>query len=168
LSAFVWAGGVEYGQPIPTIGPMHSWQIDISEDGAPASIRSTDIIDPEYQWDSVLLVLLGTLNFMNCRNVALVEPQRPRPERRRLASMGVTVKTLSVFPVGKAAIGRAAERYGAGTPLTSVRGTFRKYGPKYDRGLLFGKYEGQFWVPQHARGSAEHGTVEKDYRLVPS
>jgi hypothetical protein len=163
--AFMWVGGRGQGGLATTVGPLHSWQIDIYEDGSPADIRSIDIIhDHDYAWDEALLVLLGTFNFLACRNVELVEPQRPRPERRRLAAMGVTVKTLNVFPVGRSTRGGVGGQ-GGGVPLTSVRGSFHHYGPKYGRGLLFGRHEGKFWVPQHARGDAQIGRVEHDYRL---
>jgi hypothetical protein len=49
-------------------------------------------------------------------------------------------------------------------PLTSVRGHFATYGQD-GRGLLFGKYAGRYWIPQHARGSAEHGVVAQEFRL---
>jgi hypothetical protein len=45
--------------------------------------------------------------------------------------------------------------------------TGNSYGPAYGKGLLFGKFEGRFWVPQFARGSKEFGETVKDYRLAP-
>lgn len=52
----------------------------------------------------------------------------------------------------------------AETPLHGVRRHCRRYGPKYGKGLLFGKYEGMFWIAPHTRGKAEVGEIQKDYR----
>jgi hypothetical protein len=53
-----------------------------------------------------------------------------------------------------------------GVPLTSVVGHFARYGVD-GRGLLFGKYAGRFWIPQHARGKKELGVNVNDYDLKP-
>lgn len=112
------------------------------------------------------LVLLGALNFMNCRNVELVEPTWERHKRKRLARLGVKVHTISVFPVGRSVrSGPKVQDAGGGLPLSSVVGHFAHYGPEYGRGLLFGRLAGRFWIPQHARGAKEHGESEVDYRL---
>jgi hypothetical protein len=70
-----------------------------------------------------------------------------------------------VFPAGKSSRSSFKEGESAGIPLTSVRGHFASYGPTYDRGLLFGKYEGHFWVRSYARGSAEHGEQKNGYPI---
>lgn len=167
IDTFVWLGGrTGAGEPIATMGPAHMWRFAVYADGVPADLRWVQL-QPDYpleHWNMAHLVLLGALNFMNCRNVRLVEPQRPRAERRRLARIGVPVHTVNVFPVGRSA--RSARSGGdQGVPLTSVRGHFASYGPEYGRGYLFGRLSGRFWIPQHARGSAEHGESEADYRL---
>lgn len=167
VGTFLWVGGHSRSLgAFKVTGPVHFWEYAIYEDGAPADLRWVNL-SPDYpmeNWDTASLVLLGTLNFLACRNVELVEPQRPRAERRRIAATGVTVKTLNVYPMGRSTRGGAGNQ-SWGVPLTSVRGSFHHYGPKYGRGLLFGKHEGKFWVPQHARGDAQNGRVEKDYRL---
>lgn len=167
LNTFVFIGGRStVSGPMPTIGPVHLWQFAIYEQGEPADLHWVHLV-PEYpleHWDMAHLVLLGALNFMNCRNVELVEPRRPRAEARRLARTGVTVHTINVFPIGRSS--RSVKSDPLGVPLTSVRGHFATYGPAYGRGLLFGKHEGRFWIPQHARGSAEIGTSDHDYRIA--
>jgi hypothetical protein len=46
--------------------------------------------------------------------------------------------------------------------------TGNSYGPEYDRGLLFGKYSGRFWVPAFARGVAgDAAPAQRDYVLKP-
>jgi hypothetical protein len=166
MYAFVWVGGRSQGSPSPTGGPAHLWKFAVYDDGTPADLHWVHLV-PEYpmeHWDMAHLVLLGALNFCNCRNVELVEPKRPRAEARRVARTGVQVHTINVFPTGKSARQAKADG-GMGTPLTSVRGHFACYGPDYGRGLLFGKYAGRFWIPQHARGDSAVGESQSDYVL---
>lgn len=170
LDTFVWIGGrsPDFG-PLPTTGPVHMWRFAVTENGTPADLGWIHL-EPRYpleHWDMAHLVLLGSLNFMACRNVQLVEPERPRPTRRRLARLGVPpIRTVNVYPAGKSSNGNGAGS-GEGVPLTSVRGHFSHYGAQYGKGLLFGRLSGRFWVPQFARGSKELGETEKDYRLAP-
>jgi hypothetical protein len=159
------------GRPFQTMGPLHMWRFAVYDDGTPADLHWLHLV-PDYpmeHWDMAHLVLLGALNFMNCRNVDLVEPHRPRPEAKRIARTGVRVSTINVFPAGRSP--RGGQPTGAGVPLTSVRGNFAHYGAccsyHAPRGLLFGKLEGRYWRPQHARGTAELGEVRSDYQLHP-
>jgi hypothetical protein len=168
LHTLLFLGGRGGAGPMPTTGPVHAWQFAIGHDGEPLDLHWIQL-SPQYpteHWDMAHLTLLGALNFLNCRNVELVEPRRPRAEARRLARTGVRVHTINVFPAGRSS--RSAKTDPVGVPLTSVRGHFARYGPEYGRGLLFGKYAGRFWIPQFARGSAEHGTTDHDYALHPS
>lgn len=168
---FVWTGGWSPKQQceMKPIGPLHLWTHALYEDGEPADLHWVQIVDddvyPMKNWDMAQLTLLGALNFINCRNVELVDPVRPRGERRRLERIGERVQTLSVFPAGRSTRSNGAG--GGGVPLTSVRGHFAKYGPQYERGLLFGKYAGRFFIPQHARGERSKGVRHNDYRLEP-
>lgn len=133
----------------------------------------TDETVPE--WDMAMLTHLGALNFMSCRNVELVPARAPggRAGARRLARTGVTVNTLQVRPMGRSS--RSAPRSPGDTglvPLSSVVGHFSHYGDccpgrHAPRGLLFGKLQGKYWIPQHARGSAEAGEVQHTYELEP-
>jgi hypothetical protein len=171
VDTFVWLGGRSkiQGGAFGTSGPVHMWQFAIYADGEPADLHWVHLT-PEYEmksWDMAHLVLLGALNFMNCRNVALVEPKRERHEAKRIARTGVSVHTINVFPTGVSARSAAEKGESTGTPLTSVRGHFACYGPEYDRGLLFGKYAGRFWIAPHARGSTEFGENVTDYKLRP-
>lgn len=166
IVATVWLGGrSDQVGAVATTGPVHMWRFAVREGGEPADLNWVQLM-PEYpreNWDMAHVTLLGALNFCACRNVELVEPLRPRAERRRIARTGVTVNVISVFPVGRAT--RGGGRSGAGVPLSSVRGHFAEYGVN-GKGLLFGKLSGRFWIPQHARGSKELGESEHSYRLV--
>src|SRR5579875_66167 len=81
LNTFVWVGGHGAGSvAFPTSGPMHLWRFAIYDDGEPADLHWVCLL-PDYplqNWDMAHLVLLGSLNFLNCRNVSLVEPRWPR------------------------------------------------------------------------------------------
>lgn len=169
IDVIVYVGGRGKSGPAPTTGPLHSWKFLVYDDGEPADLHWEQIV-PEYpmeNWDMAHLVVLGALNFMNCRNVDIVDPERPRPERRRVERTGVTVHTINVFPTGKATRSPKGEPLGGSTPLSSVRGHFAEYGVN-GKGLLFGKYAGRFWIAQHARGDTAAGDATgNDYRLVP-
>lgn len=168
ITTFLWVGGRGGNGRSVTRGPVHSWQYAIYDDGQPADLHWFHLVPayPLEHWDMAQLVLLATLNFLNCSNVDIVEPTRPRAERRRVERTGVRVHTINVFPVGRSTRGQRGAG-GEGTPLHSVRGHFAKYGPQYDRGLLFGKYAGRFFRPQHARGAAEHGEINQEFVLRP-
>lgn len=165
-------------------GPVHGWLVAVGHQGEPLDVHWIDLPhenlvigerngDPakplkeaEFQFMQTSLIhVLQALNFLNCSNVDITEPKRPRAERRRIERTGVHVHELTVYPRGTSTRSLKGESL-HGTPLHSVRGHFSEYGPKYNKGLLFGKYEGRFWVPQHARGSAEHGVDVHDYKLV--
>jgi hypothetical protein len=165
----IWVGGrSSIRGPIPVMGPMFMWRHAVYESGEPADIQWNQICDeyPPETGDMAALVSLGVLNFMNCRNVDIVEPSRPRAESRRIARTGIRVSVINVFPVGRSTRGGAKNK-GVGVPLSSVRGHFSHYGPDYGKGLLFGKLAGRFWIPQHARGDKEHGEIEHSYVLKP-
>lgn len=171
LDIFVWLGGLSdtepHAGPVPTAGPAHLWRIAVYEDGYPADINWVNLLDKDpHEWDMALTVLLESLNFVSCRNVVVVEPQRPRAERRRLDRIGVGVHTINVVPVGRS-YRTSRGGPGVGVPLTSVRGHFSHYGPEYGKGLLFGRLSGRYFIPQHARGARDHGESAAQYRLVP-
>lgn len=171
IDVIVWGGGqTNDGRRNGTYGPAHMWQLAVYEDGEPADIRWVNI-NPQYpmeSWDMAMATLLGSLNFMACRNVEIVEPKRTRSEARRIQRTGVTVSVINVFPIGKTSRSRGSSESTEGSvPLTSVRGHFAHYGEQYGRKLLFGKYAGKFWIPAYARGSEEAGETEKTYKLRP-
>lgn len=170
LNTFVFMGGwsEEKGQPIPTSGPFIMYESAVAEDGEPLDLHWVHVDQrlPVSFWTNAHMTLLGTLNFMNCRNIELVEPRRPRAEARRVSRTGVTVKEINVFPTGKSTRGAKGERVG-GQPMTSVRGHFSEYGEQYGKGKLFGKIEGRFWIPQHARGERDEGDIEQRYVVRP-
>jgi hypothetical protein len=81
--------------------------------------------------------------------------------------MGVQVQTIVVRPVGSRARSAATGAGDGAAPLSTVRGHFSHYGPKYGKGLLFGKIAGRFWIPMQARSGAGSDEPRKDYVLKP-
>jgi hypothetical protein len=120
---------------------------------------------PDGHVEHMVMVTLAALNFMNCRNVELVEAQLPRAEARRVARLGERVHTINVFPVGRSTRSVRNGVGGGGIPASPVMGHFAHYGERHGRGKLFGKHEGKFWIPQHARGAKELGESKPRYRL---
>lgn len=166
----IYLGGYGAGRPVPTHGPMHAWRVAIYPDGEIADInwiqlRENADVDT---WDAAMMVLLDTFNMLNCVNVTIAEPMRPRAERRRVSRMGVTVNEIHVKPTSKSYRGMGTPLSAIpSSPLSSVRGHFAEYGPKYGKGLLFGRVEGRFWIPQHIRGSEILGISEQEYLVEP-
>lgn len=156
-----------------SVGPVFGWWIAVYDDGEPADIRwiHYDQRFPKGDFDTTSLVLFACLDFLNASNVETLEPDRPRAERKRIARTGVRVTEIVVRSRSSART-PGASGVSAGTPLTTVRGSWHHYGaccPSHEpKGLLFGKLEGRFWVPGHARGSTDAGTVDHVYRLDPN
>lgn len=184
----IWVGGrggtpTELsGGPIPTAGPCHMFRHAIRDDGAPEDInwlalmerrgqhsasRTAHVSSTEATWEAPMVTVSASLNFLNASNVDTAEPARPRPVRRRLARIGVTVQTIVVRPAGKnrAKSGVARPIDASESVLSPVRGHWARYGVD-GRGLLFGKYAGKFWIPAHARGQGD-AVEQRDYVLKP-
>lgn len=169
VSAFLGGSSTTKNCALRTCGPIHMWSIAVYEDGTVGDYRWREC-SPEFPHDGqmgwLLALLVRSLDFLNCRNVEIVEPHRERHERKRIARTGVTVRTINVFPVGRTSRSDQGEPVG-GVPMHTVRGHLAHYGPQYGRGLLFGKYAGRFFIPQHVAGNRGIGEVEADYKLVP-
>ena len=154
---------------VPTHGPMHAWRVAVYPDGEIADINWIQLRQhaPVDTWDAAMMVLLDTFNMLNCVNVEIAEPKRPRPQARRLSRMGVTVNEIHVKPTSKSYRGMGTPLSAIpSSPLSSVRGHFATYGMN-GRGKLFGKYTGRYWIPQHIRGSETLGVSEQEYLVEP-
>lgn len=169
IDIFVYAGGQSARGHMQTAGPLMMWRYAIYEDGHAADLYWIDLWDEKDEGtpvktglDMANWVMMGALNFLNCRNVQIVEPQRDRAERKRLEKIGVKVHEINIYPVGKRSTYTKPNQPGAGIPLTSVRGYFATY---TEERPLFGKYPGRFWIPQHARGKKDLGERQSSYRL---
>jgi hypothetical protein len=127
---------------------------------------------------SVARALAG-LMLLGCNNVSLSDRPMQRTEARRAAKRHggdqghYRFHVLVVRPPG-----RKGEAKGEGVeigtmPFHVARGHYQHYGPANvhhhrdgrDRGLLFGKYAGRFFVPPTVRGNEKNGIVDKSYAV---
>jgi len=108
------------------------------------------------------------LAFLHVRNV-VVDAHDPderlqRARVRRGKPPLVRYHTLRVVRPGTTIRGARARNEPTHTiPFHLVRGHFAHYS---EQAPLFGKYAGTFWIPAHARGNPEVGTVLKDYEVA--
>lgn len=169
MHGVVYMGGRGHDQPVQTLGPLHLWRIAVYPDGEIADInwiQVTEVVDMA-KWDTAMMVMLDTFNLANCVNVHICEPDRPRPQAKRLHRAGVKVNEIHIRPVSKSYRGKGTPLSDAlMTPLTSVRGHMAVYGTD-GRGKLFGKYTGRYWIPPHIRGSEAVGTAVHEYTVEP-
>ena len=174
LWLWMFSGGFSStGERYPTFGPIALTQIAVAEDGTPLDIHWVDILgqgEPE-AWDWSRWTVLGTYTLLNCRNVTIAEQHLARAAQRRERRYGARSHVLVVTGHGTSSPGGPGAGAGDAAPLHSVRGHFAHYGAccrhHEPRGLLFGRHTGRVWVPDHARGSAETGTVDQTFLVQP-
>jgi hypothetical protein len=107
------------------------------------------------------------LSFMHCRNVSTLTEQPPpklsKIHERRSGRPLLRYHILQIDHMKQVLEKEGhASSLGLKQALHICRGHFKHYG-RDGKGLLFGKYAATVWAPMHARGSAEHGIVVKDY-----
>lgn len=109
------------------------------------------------------------MRLMSCKNVSL-EPRQNDPKQvaRAIKRHGGNADkyryhVLVVRPPG-AKSDAPAQEIGV-MPRHVCRGHFAEYGPEFNKGLLFGRYAGRFYIPPHLKGKKENGIVEKDYAI---
>ena len=171
ILGLVWVVSATTGAGDRAAGPLLSWNLYLTDEGRPITAQWSQLHAAlnDKAFEMVCVGTTAALDFLNCRNVELVEPRRERHERRRIERTGVRVSELWVFPAGKtyATSSELGQPVGWGGPASPVRGHFAHYGPEWNRGLLFGKYSGRFYIPQHVRGNVEQGTREQRFVLAP-
>ena len=171
------------GKPV---GPIAGWVLPLDADGVPAGSDSEghgsifalpldipdvpDEIAYEYLSDFApwyLSPALFAVSLMHCKNVDL-RPVDP-PERLSRKHKSKTGRPLTRYYVlGIQPMRRVldtegeAQARGLGHALHICRGHFKTY---TEDSPLFGKHTGTYWWESQARGKAEHGIVEKDYRI---
>jgi hypothetical protein len=114
-----------------------------------------------------LFPFLFSFSLANCKNVttSLVHPPEKlsRAHQKRHGMPLSRYYTLNIEPMKKVLREEGkVESHGLKHALSVCRGHFANY--TEGKGL-FGKYHGQFWIPQHVRGSANQGVVTKDYAV---
>jgi len=128
------------------------------------------VISGNMTYDTGFAVFAFALSLMHCKNVNLEDipvPPKIQAKREKRGVPTVTFKTLVVEPMRQqvrreAAEDPAGEQNHIKRAMHIARGHFKDYrnGPG-----LFGKYQGLYWWDMHVRGSAEVGTVVKDYKV---
>jgi hypothetical protein len=116
-------------------------------------------------------VALATLQFMNCKNVEILDNPPTRQQRRHAERRGdrppVTYKTLRIVSFGRAARKKEQRQQddGGGRSLHIRRGHFKNY----NQGAGLGKFHrhGVWWWSPAVCGHEEVGRVVKDYDVVP-
>jgi hypothetical protein len=112
-------------------------------------------------------IALATIQFMNCRNVEVLDNPPSRQQRRHAERTGerppVVYKTLMIHPIGKrrARSSRGESGGGEERALHICRGHFKDY--RQGSGLGRWHRHGLWWWSPMVRGSAAAGRVEKDY-----
>lgn len=113
------------------------------------------------------------LNLMGCKNIIgqdlAVAPGLAKARQRRGKTPLTVYKTLLVkLPRTGQAVplntGKMVKEASEARALHTVAGHYADYREKG----LFGRYKGIFWVPAHARGSEQAGSVVKTYEAKPS
>ena len=174
--ATLWIGGYSTTNKryLPVTGPMFAWSLAVNEDGTMQDLKWTNYSpqQPEVtRWDPSIMTMLAVINYLNCVNVELVTPHRSRAAQKRISRHlpDTQVSEIRVHPISQSRRNLGTSSAGSQelVPLHVVRGHFARYGPEFDRGLLFGKYAGRFWIQGHARGSAEAGTRLHAYTPEP-
>jgi hypothetical protein len=116
---------------------------------------------------SVLVTFGMGLSFCHCKNVTRTEytAEEHHQWHRQTKVPRLKYYVLNIDPMRETLRreGRS-EEVGLGKALHICRGHFATYTPEHP---LFGKYVGTFWRPDHVRGKAENGIVDKDYSVNP-
>lgn len=124
----------------------------------------------EQYWLPLLLPCLMSVCFMHVKNVTLERVEQPiklqKKAKKRYGEPLCDYHVLQVNPFKKVleTEGRSVQT-GIRQALSVCRGHFHCYGEKYGKGKLFGKYSGEYWIPDHLRGSIEFGMKDKGYKV---
>lgn len=172
-----WYVFVREGNRVALHPSMAEWMQDMMQldehgqwDGHSESGHAYWHDEPQSAAVRALAPFLMAIGFLHCKNVELVEGQQVegalrKKQEKKLGRPLTTFKELVIDPSMTQkryteTNGRPRQR---GTrSLHIARGHFATYSE--DR-PLFGKYSGTFWKPAHVRGSADIGTVAKDYAV---
>lgn len=110
-------------------------------------------------------IVLAANSFANCKNVEV----RPAgntavpPKWSKAGTPSVRYHEIALNEISSRTTKSASAAGGhRSTAIHVVRGHFAHYTADKP---LFGRLVGDFWIPQHARGSAEHGEIRKTYKV---
>lgn len=116
---------------------------------------------------SVVSPAFWTLGFLHCKNIQAeevhVEPKVRAKRRKKLGHDPLSMSVLRIdIPGKKWKSNPTGEKTGIEQRFHIVPGHFAHYGDccpglHEEHGMLFGKLEGVYWMPSHARGNPERG-----------
>lgn len=142
------------------------------------AVAVTGGADPDEAWlTRALAPAYQAVAFLHCKNVVLDEtvPAGKVQARRRRRGKEPLVRyhTLRLDVPRKSTAGESSNGDKAPKSLHIVAGHFAHYGAccanHEPHGRLFGRLEGVYWVPTHARGNRDIGTIRTDFDLrVPA
>jgi hypothetical protein len=106
--------------------------------------------------------LMSLCEILECKNIYL-KKHKGVPKKNVLEKDGDEFHTI-VVKIGEHVYGYCDKDTCGVTPMDKryhiCRGHFATY---TEERKLFGKYVGRYWIPSHARGNIENGSIEKDY-----
>lgn len=180
---------------LTAIGDLDFWShapnaerfsIDIPNMGEPFGISSQmrplreATADNKYflGWNAAAIIYaLDVLLVLGCKNVSLQPHDNdPAAVKRAIKRHGPNSKAYRYHILVVRAPGARSDSPGIDIgimPRHVCRGHYQHYGPAsihghvdgLDRGLLFGKHAGRFYVAPFHKGNEKNGTVEKDYEI---
>jgi hypothetical protein len=158
--------------------------VQLPGDEKPRLLVSTDNLNKaediswsaaNYQLYRMMCPIYVAMGFAHCKNIGFAEVEPVTKVQRARIRRGhpplTTYKVLMIDPSRRAKPGHRHTEGSEGhrKALHVVRGHFAWYGPGHpdgrERGLLYGKHAGQFWIADHARGEAKAGVVHKRYAV---
>lgn len=158
-------GDTDPGQ-VPTAPPLGSYTVVVDEGGGAIiwylsnASYHTDKARAMMEESAYRLVpVLLAISFMHCKNVKTVKEQVPEKlAKRTLERHGYRPTpwhTLVIEPLKEVLRKQGqADKTGLKKALHICRGHFARFGVD-GRGLLFGKYSGSFFIPQHVKGKRQ-------------
>lgn len=154
---------------------IHLFQIDAQGRYVRGNVTDSPLTSKPKQAQPVvseeIMTSLSALCFMHAKNVVAVDHVPPRAERRRMEKLGQAIKTYKTLDIEVPAkkLKSTMKRnpgVSAFAAMHLVRGHFAQYTPENPLfGKPGGKREGLVYVPAHARGKKEKGTIDKTYNL---
>lgn len=189
LVGFHAPSGLDTTNKYRVMGPTAVFGVPINDDGSPQEeyyedthiANLSDLDTPKVDSDLnrrverlMFKLAMEVINMANCANIEIVEPSRPRAERRRMQRVTKTAIThLMIRSKGyRSNKQRVVQQSDDMIPLHTVRGHVRHYGDccpgrHEPRGLLFGKISAKVWVPSYAVGNTTAGIREHTYEAQP-
>lgn len=138
---------------------------------APA-VMFEDPNEDAYFQQCVLYPITRTLQLLNASNVGLYKVDHDRATRKHLkrikAPEAATTYHVLVLKDAQPRSPKDEIQNPGIMPLHVAKGHWSHYGPRYGKGLLFGKIEGKFWVPEAEKGKALNGIRHKHYTVGKS